>query len=134
MYSENMETFNTATDNLLEITPELIAKDWTLGLQKNIADVIVERIQWRTGWRGLSESETQHISGVLTRGIETGPCPIAQVRNVVEGVDDDYDWDAFGPAKNQVSAEVTCTCGEVANVRVRTAFDAGDFIATFATL
>lgn len=127
-----METFNKATDNLLAITPEMIATDWMLGLHRSIAEVIVERIEWRTGWRGLRESETQHINGVLTKGIEVDPCPIAQVRNIVEGVDDDYDWDTDGPAKNQVSAEVTCTCGEVAGARVRTTFDAGEFMLTFA--
>lgn len=127
-----METFNKATDNLLSITPEMIATDWTLGLHRSIAEVIVERIEWRQGWRGLREHETQHINGIFIKGIEADPCPVAQVRNVVEGVDDDYDWDTDGPAKNQVSAEVTCTCGEVANARVRTAFDAGEFIMTFA--
>lgn len=127
-----METFNKTTDNLLEITPEMIAADWTLGLHRSIAEEIVERIEWRRGTRGFSEGQIRHINGVFITGQEVDPCPVAQVRNVVEGVDDDYDWDTDGPAKNQVSAEVTCTCGEVAGVRVRTTFDAGEFMLTFA--
>lgn len=130
-----MTTFNTATDNLLAITPEDVAQNWTLGLQRSIALNFAQRDFLRFAPNPRSDYELSvHISGSFRQGEEPDTCPIVDVRKIIESVNIDDDVDSDGTllsvtTHTRLLATVTCGCGFIDGMTAYIDLEVGDFMA-----
>ena len=124
MYCKNMTNNKT---NLLEITPEQIAADWTLGLRLSIAEQFRDR-DYILFEGGISSDKMRHINGTQ----KVDPCPIASVKNLIEEEDAEWDGEGWVTRGTNLSAEVACTCGEISG-RASFTVRVGEFLQDLAT-